>query len=105
MIIKRLTASILFSLSVIISPLLTADEAQDKGLAIAKEMKSRDRGWVDSSAEMEMVLHSRGGRETRREMRILSLEVQNDGDKSMTIFDSPKDVKGTAFLSLSLIHI
>ena len=101
MIIKRLTASILFSLSVIISPLLTADEAQDKGLAIAKEMKSRDRGWVDSSAEMEMVLHSRGGRETRREMRILSLEVQNDGDKSMTIFDSPKDVKGTAFLSFT----
>ncbi|MBQ0760377.1 MAG: outer membrane lipoprotein-sorting protein [Zhongshania sp.] len=101
MTIRTFTASILCSLSLLISPLLSADEAQDKGLSIAKEMKSRDRGWVDSSAEMEMVLHSRGGRETRREMRILALEVQNDGDKSMTIFDSPNDVKGTAFLSFT----
>ena len=101
MTIKTFTASILCSLSLVLSPSLSADDAQDKGLAIAKEMKSRDRGWVDSSADMEMVLRSRGGRENRREMRILSLEVQNDGDKSMTIFDSPNDVKGTAFLSFT----
>ena len=27
------------------------------------------------------------------------LEVIGDGDKSLTVFDSPKDIKGTAFLS------
>jgi len=32
-------------------------------------------------------------------MRLKSLEVDGDGDKSLTIFDNPKDIKGTAFLS------
>lgn len=78
----------------------TANSPEAIGLSIAKEMKARDRGWVDNSAEMEMVLHN-GKRESRREMRVLSLEVADDGDKSMTIFDSPNDVKGTAFLSFT----
>ena len=30
-----------------------------------------------------------------------TLEVANDGDKSLSIFDKPRDVKGTAFLSFS----
>jgi outer membrane lipoprotein-sorting protein len=32
-------------------------------------------------------------------MCITTLEVQDDGDKSLIVFDDPKDVKGTAFLS------
>lgn len=32
-------------------------------------------------------------------MRYRTLEVAGDGDKSLIIFDSPKDVKGTAFLN------
>ena len=32
-------------------------------------------------------------------MRYRVLEEENDGDKSLTIFDSPRDVKGTAFLN------
>ncbi|MDH5613265.1 MAG: outer membrane lipoprotein-sorting protein, partial [Gammaproteobacteria bacterium] len=36
-----------------------------------------------------------------REIRIKTLEVANDGDKSMSIFDQPADVKGTAFLTFS----
>lgn len=27
--------------------------------------------------------------------------MENDGDKSLTIFDTPRDVKGTAFLSFT----
>ena len=81
-------------------PSSEAISATEKGLSIAKEMKARDRGWIDNSAEMEMILHN-GKRESRREMRVLSLEVADDGDKSMTIFDSPNDVKGTAFLSFT----
>ncbi len=34
-------------------------------------------------------------------MKIKTLEVVDDGDKSLTIFNTPRDVKGTAFLSFS----
>jgi len=88
----------LFSL-LCVAPAVHGDENEDKGLAIAQEMKARDRGWVDSSARLVMILRNRSGQETTREMRVLALEVQDDGDKSMTIFDTPNDVKGTAFLS------
>ncbi len=32
-------------------------------------------------------------------MHLQTLEVDGDGDKSLTIFDNPRDIKGTAFLS------
>ena len=78
-----------------------AGEAEDKGLAISKESKARDLGWTDSQAEMEMLLRNQHGETSTRQMRIKSMEQANDGDKSLTIFDSPRDVKGTAFLSFS----
>lgn len=78
-----------------------AESAEDKGLAISKESKSRDLGWTDSQAEMKMVLKNQHGETSDRQMRIKSMEQENDGDKSLTIFDSPRDVQGTAFLSFS----
>lgn len=77
---------------------------QDKGMAIAKESDLRDRGWTDSISEMKMTLRNRSGDESIRELRISNLEVANDGDKSLTVFDSPKDVRGTGFLSFSHIN-
>ena len=76
-----------------------ADTPEEKGLAIVTEADRRDTGYGDSTADMLMVLKNRHGQESRREIRIRNLEVINDGDKSLTIFDSPKDVKGTAFLN------
>ncbi|VAX22748.1 Outer membrane lipoprotein-sorting protein [hydrothermal vent metagenome] len=46
-----------------------------------------------------MTLKNRHGQTSRRKIRIKSLEVKGDGDKSLSIFDNPRDVKGTAFLS------
>lgn len=80
---------------------LSAQTAEEKGLAIAKEADARNTGWGDSKAQMEMILRNKDGRESRRKIRIQSLEVLDDGDKSLTIFDEPKDVQGTAFLSFS----
>ncbi|MFC3093015.1 outer membrane lipoprotein-sorting protein [Alteromonas sediminis] len=79
-----------------------ADEASKlKGLEIATERKSRDMGWGDSSAEATMILRNASGQEASRELRMQSFEMLEDGDKALTIFDSPKDVAGTAFLSFS----
>ena len=76
-----------------------AETPEEKGLAIVTEADRRDNGYGNSTAHMLMVLQNRHGQESRREIRMKNLEVINDGDKSLTIFDSPKDVKGTAFLN------
>ena len=52
-------------------------------------------------AEMEMTLRNRQGQESIRKIRTSTLEVDADGDKSLTISDQPRDVKGTAFLSFT----
>ncbi len=84
-----------------LAPELVAQTAQEKGLAIAQEVDQRDTGWTDQIASMVMVLRNRQGQESRRDLRVKSFEVQGDGDKSLTIFDTPRDVKGTAFLSFT----
>lgn len=79
------------------------ETSQEKGLTIAKEAKKRDVGWGDSQSELTMVLRNKKGQEVTRQMRNKLLEVDGDGDKGLTIFDTPLDVKGTAFLSFSHI--
>lgn len=77
------------------------EKAREKGLNIATEAERRDTGWGDSSAEMSMHLSNKHGDSSTRELRLQTLEVDGDGDKSLTIFDEPRDVKGTAFLSFT----
>ncbi len=79
----------------------SAGEAEDKGLSISRESKFRDLGWKDTQAEMKMLLKNQHGETSVRQIRIKSMEQENDGDKSLTIFESPRDIKGTAFLSFS----
>lgn len=73
----------------------------ERGLEIATERKARDEGWQDSVATMEMILKNAQGESSTRAMRLKSFEVADDGDKGLTIFDQPRDVKGTAFLNHS----
>jgi len=78
-------------------PIIQADE--QKGLAIAREMKARESGFGNYTADMKMVLISVSGKETIRQLRVTTREVTDDGDQSIAVFDSPADVKGTAFLT------
>ncbi|MDH5388613.1 MAG: outer membrane lipoprotein-sorting protein [Gammaproteobacteria bacterium] len=78
-----------------------AETAEEKGLAIAVESDKRETGFTDSTAKMTMELRNKQGDTSVRHIRIKSLEVEGDGDKSMSIFDQPADVKGTAFLTFS----
>lgn len=76
-------------------------ENAEKGLQISVAAKQHDAGWGDSQASMQMILRNKQGQESIREVRMKSLEVQGDGDKSLSVFDEPRDVKGTAFLTFS----
>ncbi len=95
--LSRLLAATLFSFSAS-SLALTP---QEQGLQIAVQAKFQDTGWVDNSADMKMVLRNPQGQTSVRQLKIKTLEQQDDGDKSLTIFNHPKDIKGTAFLSFS----
>ncbi len=78
-----------------------AQNAEEKGLQIAKDADAFDQGFVDFTADMKMILRNKKGEESTREIRIRTLEVSGDGDKSLSIFDDPADVKGTAMLTWS----
>lgn len=80
---------------------VVAETPEEKGLAIAQEVDRRDTGWGDLQAQMSMLLKNRHGEESLRQMRVRSLEVEDDGDKSLIVFDEPRDVKGTALLTFS----
>jgi len=78
-----------------------AETPEEKGLAIAQEADSRDSGFVDYTNDVKMILRNKQGQESVREIRSKTLEVDGDGDKSLTVFDEPRDVKGTALLSFT----
>ncbi len=79
----------------------TGQSPEEKGLAIATEADRRNGGFGDSRSTMQMILRNRQGEESRREIRNKSLEGKADGDKSMIVFDQPKDVAGTALLTFT----
>lgn len=92
---------LVFLMMAMLPQITIAETAEEKGTAIAIESDKRDKGWGDSFAEMKMVLKNRQGKESTRLIRVTNLEMDNDGDKGLTVFDHPRDVKGTAFLSYS----
>lgn len=98
MIKKILTAGLLFSMAVA----SIAQTPQEKGLAIAVEADKRSEGFVDSMVKLKMVLIDKNGKEYPRDMRVKAIEGLADaGDKSLMIFDTPKDQKGVAMLTFT----
>ncbi len=87
----------------VLSPMfiVRGQSPEERGLQIAEEADRRDTGFEDYAAELTMILRNSHGEESVRKIRNRVLEVEGDGDKSLTIFDTPRDVKGTAFLSFT----
>ena len=85
----------------LVPPLALAETPEEKGRAIAIEADRRDLGWKDNKSVLKMILRNRHGQESTRKMRRLALESteKGRGDKSLVIFDDPRDIRGTAFLS------
>ena len=82
-------------------PAALASPDTDKGLAIAIEADRRDSGFGDTAVDLTMLIASSAGSITTREMRQMVLEVADDGDKSIMVFDRPRDLKGTAILTFT----
>ncbi|MEL7450481.1 MAG: outer membrane lipoprotein-sorting protein [Pseudomonadota bacterium] len=87
--------------ALLLSGVALAQDNAARGLEIATEADRRNDGFADSTATLTMTLRNKQGQEVTRAMRNRTLEVDGDGDKSLIIFDDPRDVKGTAFLTFS----
>ena len=72
--------------------------ADDAGLQIALESRARSEGFGNFTARQVMVLRNKQGQESKRKLRVKVFEVIGDGNKSLFVFDNPRDVKGTALL-------
>ena len=88
---------IVFSLSLFVQ----AQTDEEKGLRIAMEADVFDAGFGDFTADMLMTLRNKKGQESVRKIKSKTLEVNDDGDKSLSLFLEPGDVKGTASLTYS----
>ena len=75
-----------------------AESAEETGLRIATEARERQKGFGNFTASLAMILRNKRGQESRREIRLKVIETEDDGDRTMFVFDRPRDVKGTAFL-------
>jgi outer membrane lipoprotein-sorting protein len=85
--------------------LLMLGSSEEVGEAIAVEFDDRDLGFVDQRSVMNMTMKNAYGEESYRKMTTRTLERQDRsmGDKSLIVFESPRDVKGTALLSFAEI--
>lgn len=92
---------ILMAVLGLLSTPILALTVEQKGLEIVTEVDKRDIGFGDSKATMKMRLINRRGDESLRTLKINTLEIKGDGDKSLIIFNTPRDIKGTAFLSFT----
>ncbi len=95
---KLFTSIITTMLAVVV---INAQSAEDRGLQIAKAAEKADEGFGSSIVELKMTLKNKNGQTSERFLTTRTLELTEDGDKSLIVFESPKDVKGTATLTFT----
>lgn len=79
--------------------LVNAQTPEERGLEIAIAAVQADLGFNSSSVELKMTLKNKNGQTSERHLTTKTLELTEDGDKSLNVFNSPKDVKGTSTLT------
>ncbi|MEL6123939.1 MAG: outer membrane lipoprotein-sorting protein, partial [Bacteroidota bacterium] len=80
---------------------LQAQSAEDRGLEIATLADEADQGFGSSIVNLKMTLKNSNGQTSQRELITKTLELTEDGDKSLIVFNSPRDVKGTSTLTFT----
>ncbi|MCF6264194.1 MAG: outer membrane lipoprotein-sorting protein [Xanthomonadales bacterium] len=99
-----LMISILLITGLISSPIMaqdTSSKEESKGYQVSARSDRSDNGFSDSEVKVTMILRNKAGQESSRSMTFTTLEVASEsvGDKSLVLFNTPKDVEGTALLS------
>ena len=98
---KDLVSSLLVALLLMAMAFSVEANGDTRGFDIAARSDRTDLGFSDSDVELTMVLRNAAGQESTRSLRIATLEKPDEtvGDKSLVVFDTPRDIEGTALLS------
>jgi len=82
------------------SPVI-ANTPDDKRFESAARSDRSDVGFGNSRVELQMILRNAAGQQSTRKLEISTLEKPDEsvGDKSLVLFDTPRDIEGTALLS------
>jgi outer membrane lipoprotein-sorting protein len=84
----------------VVTPSAHAETPEEKGRAIFEEADRRNDGFGDNQGDMLMILKNKRESTSERQMSVQALEGPKDeGDKTMMVFLTPKDQKGTALLT------
>ena len=95
----------LLLITLLSAPAVASSDPQDplekKGFEIAARSDRSDRGFGDSRVNLRMVLRNKAGREAVRTLALDTLEIPDEdvGDKTIIVFENPRDIEGTALLS------
>ena len=96
--INHKTFALFFSFFISLTVFANSD-AEKRGLEIATINDKANTGFKSESSKMTMQLINAHGDVISRKMLSEVLEGQNEGDKSVVIFEWPADVKGTKMLT------
>jgi outer membrane lipoprotein-sorting protein len=69
------------------------------GIEVMQKVEKQGQGFIGSEAEMQMLLIDAHGTQVERIMEASVLENIKEGDKSITAFIKPTDIKGTKLLT------
>ena len=96
-----LALAIALSLGITFSGPIAANTPAEQGFDIAARSDRTDVGFGDSRVELQMILRNAAGQQSTRKLEIATLEKPDEsvGDKSLVLFETPRDIEGTALLS------
>jgi outer membrane lipoprotein-sorting protein len=102
---ENITSTLLLVGLALVAPAHANTPDEDKGFEIAARSDRTDLGFSDSEVALTMVLRNAAGQESTRTLKIATLEKPDEtvGDKSLVLFDTPRDIEGTALLSYAKI--
>ncbi len=80
-------------------PAFDRSDSEAYGRAIADYADRYDQGWVDEISQGTMTLYDAGGDSVRRSFLRMSYERVKEGDKYITKFLTPAEIKGVAALT------
>ncbi|MCB9495760.1 MAG: outer membrane lipoprotein-sorting protein [Fibrobacteria bacterium] len=80
---------------------LPAGSAAARGEWVARRSIAADSGFKDASSGLLLQIIEPDGRVMDRNIELRALEVPGDGEKTLMLFRTPRDVAGSAFLTHS----
>jgi len=95
------TIALALALGISFAGSIAANTPEQQGFEIAARSDRTDLGFGDSRVELQMVLRNAAGQQSTRSLKIATLEKPDEsvGDKSLVLFETPRDIEGTALLS------